>query len=97
VFTRIRKVTVSWQGLYTICCRSFYVKQACIVYWTLFDTTNWFYGCFWFSANDPSIEQIYPSLLQKSFVSGIVKKRALNQNKNANMTAYRNAGNCPYS
>jgi len=33
-------------------------------------------------------------LLLRSFVSGIVKKRALNQNKN---NAYRNVGNCPYS
>jgi len=31
VFTRIRKVTVSCQGLYTICCRSFYVKPALFV------------------------------------------------------------------
>ena len=28
---------------------------------------------------------------------GIVKKRALNQNKNTNIIAYRNAGNCPRS
>jgi len=34
--------------------------------------------------------------LQRSFVSGIVKKRALNQNKNPN-NACRNAGNFPYS
>jgi len=31
------------------------------------------------------------TVLYRYFVSGIVKKRALNQNKN------RNAGNCPYS
>jgi len=47
IFTRIRKVTVSCQGLYAICCRLFWCKT-CIVYWTVFDTTNWFCGCcFW--------------------------------------------------
>jgi len=33
----------------------------------------------------------------RSFVSGIVKKRALNQSKNTNIIAYKNARNCPYS
>jgi len=37
------------------------------------------------------------SLFYRSFVSGIVKKCALNQNKNTNLIAYRNTGNCPYS
>jgi len=31
VFTRIRKVTVSIQGFYAICCRSFYVKPALFI------------------------------------------------------------------
>ena len=31
VFTRIRKVTVSWQVLYAICCRSFYVNPALFI------------------------------------------------------------------
>jgi len=31
VFTRIRKVTVGCQGLYAICCRSFYVKPALFI------------------------------------------------------------------
>jgi len=31
VFTRIRKVTVSCQGLYAIWCRSFYVKPALFI------------------------------------------------------------------
>jgi len=31
--------------------------------------------------------------LYKSFVSGIVTKRTLNQNKNINIIAYKNAGN----
>jgi len=35
--------------------------------------------------------------LYRSFVSGIVKKRALNQNKYTNTIAYKNAGNHPYS
>jgi len=37
------------------------------------------------------------SVLYRSFVSGTVKKRAVNQNKNTNIIAYKNAGNCPYS
>jgi len=37
------------------------------------------------------------SSVERSFVSGIVKKSALNQNKNTNIIAYRNAGNFPYS
>jgi len=36
-------------------------------------------------------------VLYRSFVSGIVKKRALNQNKNTNTITYKNAGNRPYS
>jgi len=34
-------------------------------------------------------------LLYRAFVSGIVKKRALNQNKNTNTIAYKKAGNRP--
>jgi len=98
VFTRIRNVAVSWQRLYAICCRSFYVKPALSieVYLTL-QTDFSVRCCFWFSANESSVEQICPPLQQRSFVSGIVKKRGLIQNKNTNVIAYRNAGNCPYS
>jgi len=83
---------------YAICCRSFYVKPALFIelYLTL-QTDFAVRCCFWFSANDSSIEQICSPLLQRYFVSGMVKKRALNQNKNRNINAYRNAGNCPYS
>jgi len=42
-----------------------------------------------------SLQSFALILLQRSFVSGIVRKRALNQNKNTNTIAYRNAGNCP--
>jgi len=35
--------------------------------------------------------------LKRSFAGDTVKRRALNQNKNTNTIAYRNAGNCPYS
>jgi len=98
VFTRIRKVMVSCQGLYAVCCRSFYVKPALFneLHFTL-QTDFAARCCFWLSANDSSIEQICPPVLKRSFVSGIVKKRALNQNKNTNIIAYRNAGNCSYS
>ena len=74
VFTRIRKVTVSWKGLYAICCRSFYVKPALFVelYLTL-QTDFTARCCFCFFTNDSSIEQIFQPLPQRSFVSGIVK------------------------
>jgi len=36
-------------------------------------------------------------ILYRSFVSGIVKKRALNQNKYTSTIASKNAGNRPYS
>jgi len=42
--------------------------------------------------------QFFPLIFpQRSFVTGIVKKRGLNQNKNTNIIAYRNAENFPYS
>jgi len=64
VFTRIREVAVCCQGLYAICCRSFYIKPALFIelYLTL-QTSFAAHWCFWFSANDSSIEQICPPLL----------------------------------
>jgi len=52
VFTRIRKVTVSCQGLYAVCCRSFYVKPALFVELYLTLKTDFTARCFWFSASD---------------------------------------------
>jgi len=52
---------------------------------------------FVFFANDSFIKQICLPLLYEYFVSGIVKQRALNQNKNTNIIAYRNSGNCSCS
>jgi len=63
-------------------------------YKTDFATLCCFFFCQWlfYWTNLP----ITPST-QRSFVSGIVKKHAFNQNKNRNIIANRNAGNCPYS
>jgi len=37
------------------------------------------------------------TVLWRSFASGIVRKRALNQNKITNVIPYKTAGNFPYS
>jgi len=64
-FTQIRKVTISCQKMYVICCRLFYVKPALFIelYLTL-QTDFAARRCFWFSANDSSIEQICPPCFQ---------------------------------
>jgi len=71
VFTRIRKVTVSFQGLYAICCTSFCAKPALFIELHLTLQTDFAARCcFWFSANDYSIEQICPSpLLHRDLLS----------------------------
>jgi len=59
VFTRIRKVTFSIQGFYAICCRSFYLKPSLFIELYLTIQSDFAaYCCFWFSANDSTIEQI---------------------------------------
>jgi len=62
VLTRIRKVTS--QGIYTICCRSFYTKLAFFIELYLILQTDFMARlCFWFSANDSSTAQVFPSLV----------------------------------
>jgi len=75
-----------------------------IVYWTVFDTTNWFCGCcFWFSANDSSIEQIclpcYRDRLLAAYQKMCVepKQKYKLTETTTKIQTYRNAGNCPYS
>jgi len=56
---------------------SFYAKPALSIELHLTLQTDFAARCcFWFSANDSSIEQILPitPAIQRSFVSGIVKK-----------------------
>ena len=55
-------------------CRSFYIKPALFIELYLTQHTAFLDRCcFWFSANDSSIEQICSPLLQIFFVSDIVK------------------------
>jgi len=56
VLTRIRKVTVSCQGLYAIYCTSFYAKPALFFELHLTLQSDFSARCLWFSANDSSIE-----------------------------------------
>ena len=48
------------------------------------------------NAHHHSLQSFAPIHLYRSLVRGIVKKRALNQNKKYKYNAYRNSGNCPY-
>jgi len=62
VLTRISNVIS--QGIYTICCRSFYVKLTFFIELYLILQTDFMARlCFWFSANDSSIAQVCPSLV----------------------------------
>jgi len=63
---------VSCQELYAICCWSFYVKPALLIELYLTLQTDFAAVVLGFLPMTP-IEQIYPPLLERSFVSGIVK------------------------
>ena len=49
------------------------------------------------NAHCHSLQSFALILLQRSVASGIVRKSALNQNKNTNVITYKNIGNIPYS
>ena len=51
----------------------------------------------WYTRSSSQFQKGWWPLFYWDRFCGIVKKRALNQNKNTNMIACSNAGNCPYS